>query len=96
MRAYPDKFVPKGSRHGKGRPPRPVGITASNWTTMLPGIGPLRQRVFVTCHYCSYSPPNVPPNGVCPKCGGHSWERYALPVRSLQKTSNASGPAPDA
>ena len=37
------------------------------------------KRVFVTCHYCAYSPPGgVPIGGVCPKCGGSSWERYAL------------------
>ena len=38
-------------------------------------------RVFLTCHYCGYDPPVVPPAGVCPKCGGHSWERYALSAR---------------
>ena len=36
------------------------------------------KRVFVCCHYCSYDPATVPTDGVCPKCGGHSWERFAL------------------
>jgi len=37
------------------------------------------KRVFVLCHYCGYSPHGkVPAGGVCPKCGGRSWERYAL------------------
>lgn len=39
------------------------------------------KRVFVSCHYCGYGPSVVPPDGVCPKCGGHSWERYALSAR---------------
>lgn len=48
-----------------------------------------QKRVFVTCHYCGYSPSNVPPGGVCPKCTGHSWERFTLPVRILQKRRTA-------
>ena len=36
------------------------------------------KRVFLICHYCGYGPPDVPPTGVCPKCHGSSWERYAL------------------
>ena len=41
--------------------------------------------VFLTCHYCGYDPPVVPTNGMCPKCGGHSWERYALSARLVPK-----------
>jgi len=38
------------------------------------------KRVFVLCHYCGYSPPaDVPKGGICPKCHGMSWERYAMP-----------------
>lgn len=37
------------------------------------------KRVFIICHYCGFGPPgDVPESGVCPKCGGSSWERYAL------------------
>ena len=37
------------------------------------------KRVFVICHYCGYGPDgDVPSEGLCPKCGGHSWERFAL------------------
>ncbi len=43
------------------------------------------KRVFLTCHYCGYDTPTVPPKGVCPKCGGHSWERYALSARLVPK-----------
>ena len=40
------------------------------------------KRLFISCHYCSYSPDRgVPKSGVCPKCGGSSWERYALSRR---------------
>lgn len=41
------------------------------------------KRVFVTCHYCGFSPSRIPPGGVCPKCGGHSWERFALASKLL-------------
>ena len=37
------------------------------------------KRVFVLCHYCGWTPPDkIPQDGVCPKCKGHSWERFAL------------------
>jgi rubrerythrin len=41
------------------------------------------KKVFLSCHYCGYSPSIVPPEGACPKCGGHSWERYAISTRLL-------------
>jgi hypothetical protein len=44
------------------------------------------KRVFVTCHYCGFSPPEVPVGGACPKCGGYSWERFALCRRLLPET----------
>ncbi len=44
------------------------------------------KQVFTTCHYCGYDPGVVPPDGTCPKCGGHSWERHAISVRLLPKT----------
>lgn len=37
------------------------------------------KRVFLICHYCGYGPEVVPAAGRCPKCGGQSWERFALP-----------------
>lgn len=40
------------------------------------------KRVFVNCHYCGYSPEKgIPSNGICPKCLGSSWERFALSAR---------------
>ena len=37
------------------------------------------KKVFLNCHYCGYAPPHeLPDGGVCPKCGGSSWERFAL------------------
>lgn len=37
------------------------------------------KRVFLNCHYCGYEPEGqMPPNGVCPKCRGSSWERFAV------------------
>ena len=43
------------------------------------------KQVFLCCRSCGYDPPVVPKNGTCPKCGGHSWERYALSARLLPK-----------
>jgi len=43
------------------------------------------KRVFVCCRGCGGEVPDVPADGVCPKCGGHSWERYALSVHLLPK-----------
>jgi len=39
--------------------------------------------VFVWCHYCGNGVGDVPVGGACPKCGGHSWERFALSRRLL-------------
>jgi rubrerythrin len=36
------------------------------------------KKIFLNCHYCGYSPDAVPAGGSCPKCGGRSWERFAL------------------
>jgi hypothetical protein len=58
---------------------RPFGKVASDFRVPPSLAGP--KRVFLTCHYCGYGPPEVPDSGVCPKCGGHSWERYALSAR---------------
>jgi rubrerythrin len=41
------------------------------------------KKVFLNCHYCGYEPGVVPADGACPKCGGHSWERYAISTRLL-------------
>lgn len=38
--------------------------------------------VFLECHYCGYSAVDgLPESGQCPKCGGSSWERFALSRR---------------
>ncbi len=42
------------------------------------------KKIFVNCHYCGYSPAgNIPVGGVCPKCLGSSWERFALSRRLI-------------
>jgi rubrerythrin len=46
----------------------------------VPPSQAMPKRVFLICHYCGYSPKgDVPESGSCPKCGGFSWERFALP-----------------
>ena len=41
------------------------------------------KRVFLCCPYCGYDPSVIPDSGVCPKCGGHTWQRYTLSPRVL-------------
>ena len=43
------------------------------------------KAVFTTCHYCGYDPDVIPADAVCPKCGGHSWERHAISVKLLPR-----------
>ena len=49
-----------------------------NWRPAVPPSLSRPKKVFVTCHYCAYSPSVIPEDGLCPKCGGYSWQRYAL------------------
>ncbi len=77
------------SAKGKARshpnlPRRPCADPNGRFPRVPPSMSGLK-RVFVTCHYCGYSPSRVPQSGVCPKCTGHSWERFTLPVRILEK-----------
>ena len=72
---------------GRGRKRRPARESAE-WQHQVPPSMATPKRVFVLCHYCSYSPSEeVPVTGVCPKCGGHSWERFALSVKLLAQGS---------
>ena len=42
------------------------------------------KMVLLNCHYCGYDPPDeLPLDGICPKCGGSSWERFAISKRLL-------------
>lgn len=46
----------------------------------VPASQAMPKRVFVICHYCGFAPEgHIPAGGVCPKCHGSSWERFALP-----------------
>jgi len=57
--------------------------TAARFRVPPSQAGP--KRVFLNCHYCGYEPSVVPDSGVCPKCGGHSWERFTVSARLLPK-----------
>ncbi len=61
------------AHYAYGQDRRDVRVSA------VPASQSMPKRVFQICHYCGYDPRNIPPNGVCPKCGGSSWERFALP-----------------
>jgi len=65
---------------------RPAPKGAADFRVPPSEAGP--KRVFLCCHYCSYDPPTVPDNGTCPKCGGHSWERFTVSTKLLPKGTN--------
>lgn len=50
------------------------------------------KTVFLSCHYCGYGAAAVPDDGVCPKCKGHSWERWAVSSRLLPPKSPPPAP----
>jgi len=80
----------RNGRTARRRCPRPRSAgkgSKGHWRQEVPASMAIAKRVFVTCHYCSYSPRQVPADVICPKCGGHSWERYALPVAFLPDTA---------
>lgn len=57
---------------------RPNGTSLTERFRVPPSLA-RPKRIFVNCHYCGYQPAgDVPENGVCPKCLGHSWERFTL------------------
>ena len=64
----------------KGRPHFAEGpSTPATLRFRVPPSLSMPKRLFVICHYCGYDPDEgIPANGACPKCGGHSWERFAL------------------
>ena len=73
------------ARRAAGRPTSPAPASNDFGFPVPPSLaGP--KRVFLNCHYCGYSPSSVPVDLVCPKCGGHSWERFAIPTRLLPKS----------
>lgn len=72
-----------GVRKGRIRNGRPhyARLTDAACSTYfrVPPSAARPKRVFVNCHYCGYDPHGrIPESGICPKCGGMSWERFAL------------------
>ena len=66
-------------RGRKGRPHFAEGPPAGAVLRFrVPPSMSMPKRLFLICHYCGYDPETVPASGACPKCGGHSWERFAL------------------
>ena len=73
-------------RKGKVHPNSPAARRDGEaWRFPVPPSQAGPKQVFVTCHYCGYSPPEVPDGGKCPKCGSYSWERFALSRKLLAK-----------
>lgn len=86
-------MIDRRRQSGRGRKPRkgsphfaqhrPQAI--SERFAVPPSLA-MPKRVFVICHYCGYGPDGeVPIDGVCPKCGGHSWERFAISEHLVPK-----------
>ncbi len=71
----------KRARRGlKGRPHYARGATTETGLQFrVPPSMSMPKRLFVICHYCGFSPDDgVAVAPACPKCMGHSWERFAL------------------
>jgi len=64
---------------------RPPGGVEARMEFRVPPSQAQPKHVFTTCHYCGHDPGVIPADTVCPKCGGHSWERNAISVRLLPK-----------
>ena len=71
------KRRPVGGR--KAGPHFACAAAAGEGVFRVPPSQSMPKRVFLICHYCGHSPDgDVPESGCCPKCGGFSWERFAL------------------
>ena len=73
----------QAARTRRGRKGQPHYAATSSpraeLTFRVPPSLSMPKQLFLTCHYCGYDPEGgVPESGACPKCGGHSWERFAL------------------
>ncbi len=76
----PRKRAPAAGRMHANIPARPGEPEPRPHFRVPPSLaGP--KCTFVSCHYCGYGPEVIPEGGTCPKCGGHSWERFALSAR---------------
>ena len=75
---------PSGSGAQARQPARPQADTRDG-RFRVPANMTGEKRVMVCCHYCGYGPSVVPAAGACPKCGGYSWDRFAIPVKLLPK-----------
>ena len=66
-------------RSRKVRPHYAGSSSRAELTFRVPPSLSMPKRLFILCHYCGYDPEEgIPAGGACPKCGGHSWERFAL------------------
>ncbi len=73
------------ARGGRGSLPPPAGGRRRREEDRfrVPPSLATPKKVFLCCPACGYDPDILPESGVCPKCGGHSWERYTLSRRLL-------------
>ena len=81
MKAHPS------SREARARKPvrQQVDTDTRDGRFRVPASMTGEKRVMVCCHYCGYGPSVVPAGGACPKCGGYTWDRFAIPVKLLPK-----------
>jgi rubrerythrin len=81
--------VPLTSRSGRAAPAhaarnsRQKGLTETDFP--IPPSATRPKVVFLNCHYCGYSPEQVPQNETCPKCGGHSWDRFYISAKLVSR-----------
>ena len=74
----------KPVRRSRNQSPGLAKLSQCDWRNGVPASLSMPKRVFVNCHYCAYSPQVIPADGMCPKCGGSSWHRYALSQKAME------------
>ncbi len=87
--SHPNRPAAGGTRPGRRRLGRAIaprrrrtchrGLREADFSVPPSLAGP--KVVFINCHACGHGTARVPAGGICPKCGGHSWDRFTLSAR---------------
>lgn len=83
------KYIPAAKAEQRGRSGKDAATRSAYVNGQAFRVDPSKatpKRVFLCCRSCGHEVSVVPAGGACPKCGGHSWERYALARKLLPES----------